>query len=173
MILKLVACAAIIGGCGCMGIMLGTRCKKRTQQLGEFRSALKQLEFDVDFLNITLCESFGKIASNSSEGVRSVFSYIMKRLSENRCIDMESCWAKAFKIYSNELYINDDDKKIIEDFAKNLGSGDRENEMNNIKAADMRLKIAEEDSHTEGEKNSKMYRGLGFLCGIFLVIILI
>lgn len=171
--LRLAACAAILAGCGYLGIMLGAVYKKRTQQLREFRQALKQLEFDVNFLSVTLCESFEKIVHNSGGGVKSVFAYVAKKLREKQCDNMEKCWIKALRIYSYELSLNDDDKRILTDFAKNLGSGNRETEMNNIKAAEMRLKIAEEDACTEAKKNSKMYRGLGFLSGIFLVIILI
>ena len=173
MILKMAASTAILGGCGYLGIMFGTCYKKRAQQIGEFRNALKQLEFDVDFLSITLCESFEKIVSSSSNGVKQVFTYVLKRLRENRCADMEKCWDYALKMYGSELYITAEDKKILTDFAKNLGTGNREKEMNNIKAADMRLKVAEDEAHAEAKKNSKMYRGLGFLCGIFLVIVLV
>lgn len=173
MILKMAASAAILGGCGYLGIMLGSCYKKRAQQLGEFRCTLKQLEFDVDFLSITLCESFEKIVRSSNSGVKLVFKYVLKRLRENRCADMEKCWECALKRHSSELYITAEDKKILTDFAKNLGTGNREKEMNNIKAADMRLKVAEDEAYAEAKKNSKMYRGLGFLCGIFLVIILV
>ncbi len=171
--LRLTACAAILAGCGYLGIMLGSCYHLRCKQLGEFRRALKQLEFDVDFLSITLCESFEKIVHNSCGGVKSVFEYVTKRLKENRCDDMEKYWVRALKIYGYELKLNDEDKRILTDFAKNLGTGNRETELNNIRAADMRLKVAEEDACREAKKNSKMYRGLGFLSGIFLVIVLV
>ena len=37
----------------------------------------------------------------------------------------------------------------------------------------MRLKLAEDESRSEEKRNVKMYRGLGFLFGVFAVIVLI
>ena len=75
--------------------------------------------------------------------------------------------------YNESLNLTDGDIQIITDFFKTLGSGDREKEKNNIRITALRLKMAVEEAKIEAEKNSKMYRGLGFLSGIFLVIVLL
>ena len=173
MILKAVACSAVFGGCGYLGIELANRSEKRMKQLREFRRALNLLEFDVDFLCMPICESFDKIAKNCDGVVKSVFSSIRDSAGSSPCGDMWTYWERAFELYRRELYISEDDKKILKDFAKNLGAGDRDKEMNNIRAADARLKIAEEEAYVQSKKDSKMYRGLGFLSGIFLVIVLV
>jgi len=172
-IIKAAACSAILGGCGYLGVMLGNRSSQRTKQLREFRKALNLLEFDVDFLCMPLCESFDKIAKNCEGAVKSIFLNISENFKNSPCGDMRTCWRKAFELNRTKLYLNDEDKKIFMDFAKNLGTGNREKEMNNIRTADARLKVAEEEAYVQSKKDSKLYRGLGILSGIFFVIILV
>ena len=173
MFLRIIACALIVAGCTYIGIMFAARSKKRVVQLGEFKKALNQLEFDIDFLNITLAESFDKLANNSEGTFRRVFSQIAGSVRKNRCQSMAMVWKYAIQKYRDEIFLSDDEINIIIDFSKNLGSGDREKEKNNIKLATMRLSVAESEAREETNKNAKMYRGLGVLSGLFIVILLI
>lgn len=173
MILRLAACAAIMLGCGYLGILFASGFKARVRQIGEFTAALSQLEFDIDFLNITVRESFEKIAGNSPPGIACIFSYVAERMEEERCVKTEKLWERAIRINRSELFLTDGDVAILADFSKNLGCGSRDNEINNIRAAIMRLKLAEDEARAEASGNVKMYRGLGLLCGIFLVIVLL
>ena len=171
--IRLAACILILTGCGYSGMQLAARFKKRCEQLEDFSEALRQLEFDIDFLNITVRESFEKIAKSSGDGVREVLGYISREMKNSRCCDMQRLWRRAFERFCGELFLTDEDTEILLDFSKNLGSGNRESEKNNIKAAAMRLRIAEDEAREGAAKNMKMYRGLGFLFGVFVVILLI
>ena len=173
MFLRVIACALIVAGCTYLGMVFAARSKKRVAQLGEFKRALNQLEFDIDFLNITLAESFEKLANNSEETLRKVFSQIASSVRKNRCQNLAIVWKYAIQKYKDEIFLTDDEINIIIDFSKNLGSGDREKEKNNIKLAIMRLSVAEGEAREETNKNAKMYRGLGVLSGVFIVILLI
>lgn len=173
MFLRVFACALIVVGCTYLGMMFASRSKSRVIQLGEFKKALNQLEFDIDFLNITLSESFEKIANNSDKALKKVFSYIARNIRINRCSNMENVWKQAIQNVRNEIFLTDDEIKIIIDFSKNLGSGDREKEKNNVKLATMRLSVAEDEARDEANKNTRMYKGLGVLSGAFIVIVLI
>ena len=72
----------------------------------------------------------------------------------------------------DDLCMADEDIEILGDFATELGRGDAEGELSNISAACARLKIAQDLAEAISERQGKMWRGLGFLFGIFLVVIL-
>ncbi len=173
MIVRLAASATIMVGCGLVGIFFASALKKRVYSLEEFQNVIKQLEFDIEFLNTPIGYSLKRIGGMFEGGVGTVIKYISMLLEEQKCADMHNIWKKALERFGNELYLNDDDKKIILDFSKTLGCGDRTGEKNNIRATLMRLKVAEEDARTRAATNAKMYRGLGFLTGIFIVIVLL
>lgn len=173
MITHIAAYAAILIGCAYLGALFASKFKKRVEQLTELKCALAQLEFDIDFLNTPIYESLEKAAERSSGGVALVFAYIARRLRDERCVNMGKLWMRAVRLYRTELFLSDEDIKILTDFAENLGCGNREKEMNNIKAAVMRLGVAENEARTAASGGVRMYRGLGILCGVFLVIVLL
>ncbi len=171
--IKLLAGAVIFFGCGYFGIMLSQRFKARVRQLAELQRAMTELEYSIEFMSITVGDAFDMIAANSETQLKNVFLYISECLKSNPGSDMQKVWRRALRKYSEDLALKNDDLEIVMEFSKNLGTGNREKEKNNIKVTSMRLKIAEEEAKAELEQNSKMYRGLGFLSGIFLVVVLI
>lgn len=171
--MRLIACAVILAGCGYLGAVFAGAFKKRTESLMLMSDALRQLEFDIDFLGITLAESFERIAFNFDGAVGQVFEYTAARMKKKKCSDFLNIWNSAISAYGGELYLRESDRSILAEFARNLGAGDRESEKNNIRAALMRLKLAEDEARSEEKRNVKMYRGLGFLFGVFAVIVLI
>lgn len=171
MLLRLSVSLALLLSCGYAGIIFSKKFQNRVVQLAELQSALVQLEFDIDYLCVPLGDSFSKIAQNTDSKLKDVFGYISKRLKNNPGSDMYALWKRAFSKYRVDIALNSEDIDTITEFSKMLGSGSRENEKNNIKITQMRLKILQENARCDAEKNIKMYRGLGFLAGVFLVII--
>lgn len=167
------ASGAILLGCAYLGVLFGTSYRKRVQQLVEFENVLMQLEFDIDFMGVTLDESFEKIVRNCEGGVKDVLSYVCLWLRNDRFSNMAKLWERGFRKFRTDIFLTDEDIDILIEFSKSLGCGDRTREKNNIKMASMRLKLAEEEAREEAKKNIKMYRGLGLLTGVFLVIVLI
>lgn len=159
--------------CGYTGILMSKKFQNRVVQLGELQNALVQLEYDIDYLCIPLCNSFEKIAKSTESGLKNIFIYIYDRLKNNPGCDMYRLWKRAFSKYCMDIALTAEDIETVTEFSKLLGSGNREKEKNNIKITQMRLKILQESASCDAEKNIKMYRGLGFLAGCFLVIILL
>lgn len=173
MTLRIFAGIIIIIGCGTLGMFLSGKFKGRVRQLELLQNAMTQLEFDIDFLNVTLDESFARMAKNTEGPLKEVFLYVSERLKNSPGSDMQQLWKRAISKYRYDLALNNEDTQIVVDFAKSLGEGNREKEKNNIRLAEMRLKMALEEARFEAEKNIKMYRGLGFLAGVFIVIVLL
>ncbi len=173
MFLHILACFVILLGCGTLGVVFSGRFKERVNQLAELQNVMTQLEFDIDFLNITLDESFERISRNIETPLKSVLLYVSDRLKKNPGTDMQGLWSRAITKYQYDLALGKEDIDILIDFSKTLGEGNREKEKNNIKLAQMRLKMALDRARSEADKNIKMYRGLGFLAGVFIVIVLL
>ncbi len=147
--------------------------KKRVRQLEELQNAMTQLEYSIDFSGITLSDAFERIAHNTETSLKPVFLYVSQRLKTNPGSDMKSVWKRAIDKWRDDLALTETDIEIIKDFSEVLGEGNREKEKNNIKITAMRLSMAVHEAISERDRNVKMYRGLGFLVGIFIVIVLI
>jgi len=171
--LRIAVCGTIIAGCGYLGLLLADTFKKRVVQLEELQNVLLGLEFDIGFMNLPLGEALLRCGDRAKGGIRDVMMYVCDRLTEDRCHNMQGVWKRALDRFSQELYLTAEDKKILIDFSKALGGGDSEREINNIKMTSARLAVAERDARELAKRNTKMYRGLGLLVGIFIVIVLI
>ena len=66
-----------------------------------------------------------------------------------------------------------EDGEILKDFGKNLGSTDKENQLKNFKLIYLQLEKQQKDAENLKNKNAKMYKSLGALVGITIVILLI
>ncbi|MBE7023301.1 MAG: hypothetical protein E7412_02430 [Ruminococcaceae bacterium] len=172
-VLTIFSCLFAVLGCGCLGILFSIPFKSRVKQLEEFYGVMDGLLLDIEFRNATLSDALERMGKNCSGAVRDMLLYISKSIFEQRCIDMKKIWQKAADRFGNELFLSKEDMEILLDFSKKLGCGDREHEKNNIKITMARLKLALDDARELSVKNVKVYRGLGFLTGIFLVIVFV
>ena len=173
MIARTFACISLLLGCGGLGMVFSNRFKERVRQLEILQNAINEIEFSIDFLNITLDRTFEKVAKNIDGPLEEMFSYVAYRLRENPASDMKKVWNHAIFKYNQALALSQSDIQILMDFSKSLGQGSREKEKNNLKLTSMRLGIALDEARIDAQKNTKMYRVLGFLAGIFVVIILL
>ncbi len=173
MLLKLCAAVFVLVGCGWLGVQYGTGFGRRVRQLQELQNSMMQFEFDIDYLGTPVEQTIEKLSKSAENELGEVFSYMAHRLKGGPVFSMENLWMRALERYSHELMLTDSDIQIIRDFAKLLGTGNREKELNNIKVTSMRLKLAEDEARALFAKNARMYRGLGVLLGVFIVVMLI
>ncbi len=171
--LRLMAGVVVLLGCGYSGILFSQKFKRRTQELVELLRIMCELEHNIDFLQIPIADALNSIAKNCETALKFVFLYIAERLQNSPAADMDRIWRRALDKYRYAMSLKDEDIEILLDFSKNLGAGNRDKEKNNIRITSMRLKLAEDEARSEMQQDVKMCRGLGFLFGIFVVVVLI
>ncbi len=171
--IKLFAGAVVLLGCGYLGVLFSYKYKKRVKLLKELQRVMTELEYNIDFVSMTIADSLISVSKNCETELKCVFLYVAERLKNNPGSNMERVWQRAVDKYRQALLLNKEDIELLIGFSKTLGMGNREKEKNNIKFTVARLKLAEDEARAELEQNSKMYRGLGFLLGIFIVVVLI
>jgi stage III sporulation protein AB len=172
-LLRVCASALVLVGCGWLGMQYGTGFGRRVRQLQELQNSMMQFEYDIDYLGVPIEQTIEKLSKNSCGELKEVFLYMDRRLKNGPVFSMEKLWMRALERYEDNLMLTKSDVQIIRDFAGLLGAGSREKELNNIKVTSMRLKLAEDEARALEVKNSKMYRGLGLLLGVFIVVMLI
>ena len=86
-------------------------------------------------------------------------------------LSAEEAWNKS--IEKSNTYLNKEDIENIKSFGKMLGKTDKEGQVSHLELTKTFIEIQIEKARKEEEKNSKLYKTLGVLCGLALVIILI
>lgn len=95
-----------------------------------------------------------------------------KELSKRVGIPFLDIWSNTLNTYKGQTYLNNEDIQYIIDFGKNLGYLDKSMQHKNIK---LFVNYIDEEMNVinqQKEKTSKMYRSLGFLLGLLVIIVL-
>lgn len=172
MTIRFIAYLSIILGCGYIGLYMASAIDKRIKQLIGFENMVKQLSFNIGFLSLPIRDAIYK-ASETQEGT-------IKKIAENVSgimlgrpdVTMQYAWGCAIKNYKDSLYLKESEIMILEDFSVNIGSGGKEETLDCLKATSAKLHLAIDSARSEQLKDGKLYKGIGFLTGMLIVILL-
>ena len=179
MIIQILSSVAIIVGCTYIGVFFGNRLSLRQSQLGAFQSALEILKFNILFLNLPLAEALYKVSKSQTGVVGSVFKNVSVELSRGQTLpngaatSVQNAWEMSIAKERRGLNLIDEDILALSEFAARLGSGDRDDQTGNIEITSAKLATLESEARETWKKNAKLYRGLGALAGLLIVVLLI
>lgn len=170
-ITNLITSALIILASSYIGIACASKYETAVKHIEAFQSSLKMLEFDVSYLKLPLRESFERIAKSQRGCIKNFYSYLAEQLRDCNGENVGFIYKKALNRFKYDLLFNENIENALIDFSDSLGNMNVENEVANIKALYTKIKYYEEEARGMAKKNVKMYRGLGILGGIFIVLI--
>ena len=173
MLFKIAGSLIVILSCTFLGAVLSTDCRKRPQQLRELQSMLQMFENQISYLSDVIAEVFMRIGKVSRSEAGLFFSGTVEILNEGRNRSASQAWEQAVIQNIKRTALNKEDEEILLTFGKILGCTDLEGQVKNIRLALDQLKHQEVKAEVNRSKNEKMYRSLGILGGIAVVIVLI
>lgn len=168
LMIKYVILSIILGISIWIGILISKKYKDRVIELTEFRNSLNILENKIKFTYEPLQEIFKQISENLENNISLIFENTNKNLKR---MNMQEAWNKA--IDESVLNLNKEDISIIKNMGKLLGKTDVEGQISEIKLTSGFIDSQIEKAQKEREKNEKLYKTLGTVVGLAIVIILI
>lgn len=168
-ILRFSAAVILILGGGYVGCLAASPFSVRVEQIELFRLALTQISFNIGFLKLPITRAIEEAAKARKGAVGRILLNAAEKMRDAEPFD---AFSEAIEQNKTYLCMTDADTEIIREFAENLGKGDTESELNNIKAACAKLKLAYDLADAERVKNVKLRRGIGLLGGILAAILL-
>lgn len=173
MVIKVVCSFILSLGGGYCGIVLASRYDTGITQIRNFITALRTMDFEISMNNTVLVDAMRYAGEAAGGTVGRVFVKCAEEIESSPGEEVYGLWCKYMDIYKNNFCINDSDIKIIKEFGRSLGSGDRAEESGNIKTAVLRLELAEDNAMKKKAQNAKLYRSLGFAGGILISVLLL
>ena len=142
----------------------------RLKELISIKSALNIFENKIKFTQSPLGEILKSISENCDENnIKNIFKVLSAEMKKNT--NIHKIWEKT--INTNTSNLNEEDKKILIHMGKILGTTDVEGQVSNIKITSSFIDRQIEKAEQEKEKNVKMFRTLGIVSGLTIIIILI
>lgn len=170
--IKTAACIMVIFAATFTGYLWGEGLKKRTEQLRELQRCIYQLQNEVVFTYTPLPEAFYNVACKADNGVGRIFNEVSQLLYANETDSVFEAFSAVLG-KKDDLYFNNEDRRLILSFSKNLGETDLEGEKKIFALTLDNLKQHVASAEDKMEKDIKMYRALGFTSGTMIAIMLI
>lgn len=167
-----IANIAVVLGCGYIGVVFASRMEARVRQLEALEAMLTQLAFNIGFLALPLSEAMRQASSGQRGVVRRLLEQVTGLLAGRPEITMKEAWEEAIRRQTGGLCLKQPEMDALYAFAAHLGQGDSKDALDNIQLTAAKLKLARESAQAERARDGKLCKGLGFLTGMLIVILL-
>lgn len=168
LLIKIVIYSFIFLTCSVIGILISKKYSNRVQELKEFKNALNIFKTKIRYTYDPIPEIFLDIAKNLNSNISNVFSIAANKMD---ILAAGDAWNLAIKF--EMLNINDEDRMVLKNLSKLLGKTDIEGQINQIDITENYLDDQIRKAENQREKSEKIYRTLGMIIGLTIVIILI
>lgn len=172
MILKILGSLMIIGASSLLGYIFAKDCAIRPNELRTLQGLLQMFETEISYMSNVLTEAFHNISNTNSSKASVFFSSTVKNLMNDSSATAGQAWEKSVNDNIKLTSLNGEDKSILLSFGKMLGNSDLEGQLKNIRLTISQLKLQEQKAEENRKKNESMFKSLGVLGGIAIVIVL-
>lgn len=165
--IKITIYTFIFLSCSFIGILISRKYVNRVNELKEFKNALNIFKTKIRYTYEPIPEIFMQISKSVNPNISNVFSQAANKME---ILAAGEAWNIALKM--EDLNINEEDKNALNNLSKLLGKTDLEGQLNQIEMTSDFLDEQIKKAEKEKNKNEKMYRTLGMILGMTIVVIL-
>jgi len=168
LIIKLVLLILIIVASSMMGILFSQKYINRVKQLKNFKIALNILKTKMQYTYAPLPDIFLDISKSITGQVGVLFLEACKQMKTKNA-------TQSFNeaVDTTNMDVTKQDKEAMKNLGKMLGATDIVGQINEIELTENFINKQIELAEEEKQKNAKLYKTLGVLGGIAIVIILL
>ena len=165
---KILILILVFGSSFSIGKLIAGKYINRVKELKEMKSALNIFETKIKFTYESVPEIFEQIGNQMEGNIGSVFKESSKKMKD---VSAGEAWIQS--IEKTESNLNKEDKEILKKLGKLLGKIDADGQISEIELVSNFLDTQIDIAENERNKNEKMYKTLGGIIGLTLVIIFI
>ena len=166
LLIKFIDIMLILSICSYLGIYKAKKFEDRVIQLNKFQNALVMFKGKVEFTYEPLKNIFEEISKIIYEDNENIFKNVIKS-NGNICTN----WNAETDLVKNNF--NKEDREVIKMLGKMLGKTDVKGQVSEIELTMNLVGRQIQKAEKEKEKNSKLYKTMGVVCGLGICIILI
>ena len=155
-----------------IGFEWSNKLNKRPAQIRQFKNALQILEAEMLYSQLPLQAVFNTISKQIPEPIRSFFHELSKSMEANN-IDLLNLWDEHINELLKRSSLGSNESEILKQFGRTLGQHDYIQQQKHIQLTTAHLDRELEDARDNQTRYGKTAKSLGFLCGLFIVLLLI
>jgi stage III sporulation protein AB len=170
---KILGSVLILISSSLIGLYYSKSYIKRSNDLRTFKKALILLRGEINYSLSPMPEALENISKRFDHEIAEFFSSIAEELKLNSGKTLTEVWKKKAEEILKRTYLSSLDIKNIMLFSENIGYLDKETQNNNI---NMLIEQVNEEINITVENDNrynKLYKSLGVLVGILIIILFI
>src|SRR5690625_2655198 len=171
--IKLFFSLAILTSSSLLGFLYGGTYGKRAKSLSDLEYCLRVLESQVVIGNTPLPTALENTYKQGKGDIRLIFKRIKDNLLLEKQEDIYFSLLTLSKELRNKYLLKDADIEVILFLGKILGKSNREDQKKNFQFILGEINEIYKDASKEKDVYEKLYRSLGILLGIGIIIIII
>lgn len=172
MLIKYGSMALIIICSSMLGVYLSRLDEYRLREILNIKKMAIMLASEIEYSS-SLVNAFEHISARIDAPLSNWLMEIAVELAKRTGRSFTTIWSEKCDLYLRGTYLTEEDWQYIKDFGKNLGYLDKSMQHKNIRLFIDYLDEEIKCINSQKESNKRMYRSLGILIGLLVVIILI
>ncbi len=165
--LRVIGILFLFAACALTGINASQKLYDRQAALDALSSYTKRLSMLMEYAPKPLSELCARLDTGP---VAELWLGFARHLSD--APNTLYAWQKAMEEANGPVRaLTAEDRAILEDYVRGLGSGNRETQRANAQLLEERLKAARIEAREVYSKKGRVYRSMGILCGVGLAIL--
>jgi stage III sporulation protein AB len=145
----------------------------RVTYLDDFIDSLQLLKSEISYRKGPLPEALEKVGKQKFNSASLFFIQLSETLKETRCLVFADCWKNAVDAFYRDTSLKADDIAKITDIGAELGMFGPEGQEDMFSRVFKKLDECLIDAKEEKKTKGKMFKCMGVVVGIVLVIILV
>lgn len=162
----------MIASCG-IGFLFAGELKKRKQELVEQYNLMRLLLGDVRYMRAALPEAINKAIIRHQGSYSGFLRTVAELLGEAPGICLSDIWKRAVEESLQHSSLKESDKQMLKCFGESISVADRENVMLCFEQYLSELKEEIDAVSRVAGTKARLYRSLGVLTGIFIIVLFI
>lgn len=171
--MKLTGALLILFAATMLGFLQSAQYAKRPRQIRALMQALQSLETEILYGFTPLPHALNKIGRSLEAPIADLFTETAAQLSSSKGMSTKEIWDERVKSFWPETALGTNERSTLLQLGEHLGLSDREDQRKHIRLAMEQLKSEEVRARSEQLRYEKMWKSLGVLGGLLVVILLI
>ncbi|MGO4544321.1 stage III sporulation protein SpoIIIAB [Paenibacillus sp. 2TAB23] len=171
--IKLIGAALILFAGTIIGFQQAARYADRPRQLRQLAHALQRLETEIGYGHTPLPEALERTASATPEPLAAIFRRAAAGVWETESFSFRDSWEQAIKQQWDMTAMRKNEQSVLIRLGSTLGISDKEDQLKHIHLALLQLKSEEDTAREDQGRYEKMWKSLGLLIAVLVVILMV
>lgn len=171
--LKLFGALLILFAGTMLGFQQAARFAARPRQLRQTAHALQRLETEIGYGHTPLPEALSRTAAFIPDPLNRMLMLASEGLASDEGLSFRESWERAVREIWGATAMRASEQAVLIRLGSTLGISDREDQLKHLKLALIQLKAEEDSAREDQARYETMWKSLGVLIAVLLVILMV